>query len=45
MVKKKETIKLGRKDWIGQGLKVLGESGVEAVRVETPGKINGCNKR
>ena len=34
MVKNKENIKLKRKDWIAQGLKVLGENGVEAVRVE-----------
>lgn len=41
---KKETTKLGRKDWIKQGLKVLGESGVEAVRVEPLAKLMNVTK-
>lgn len=34
MVKTKETIQLGKQDWVLAGLEVLTESGVEAVRVE-----------
>lgn len=44
MVKKKEVIKLGRKDWIDKGLMVLAESGVEAVRVEPLAKLMNVTK-
>ncbi|WP_157229244.1 TetR/AcrR family transcriptional regulator [Rivularia sp. PCC 7116] len=44
MVENKENIKLGRKDWIEQGLKVLGESGVEALRVEPLAKLMNVTK-
>lgn len=44
MGKKKEIIKLGRKDWIDKGLKVLAESGVEAVRVEPLAKLMNVTK-
>lgn len=39
MVKKNEVSPLGRQDWIDLGLKVLAESGVEAVRVEPLAKL------
>ncbi len=44
MVKKKEVIKLGQKDWIDKGLTVLVESGVEAVRVEPLAKLMNVTK-
>jgi len=44
MVKNKEAIKLGRKDWVKQGLKILGESGIEAVRVEPLAKLMNVTK-
>ncbi|WP_027846747.1 TetR/AcrR family transcriptional regulator [Mastigocoleus testarum] len=44
MVKKKEVIKLGRKDWIEKGLTVLAESGIEAVRVEPLAKLMNVTK-
>jgi AcrR family transcriptional regulator len=39
MVKKDEVSRLGKQDWIDLGLKVLGESGVESVRVEPLAKL------
>lgn len=44
MVKKNEISKLGRQDWIDLGLKVLAESGVEAVRVEPLAKLLDVTK-
>ncbi|HCF30711.1 MAG TPA: TetR/AcrR family transcriptional regulator, partial [Cyanobacteria bacterium UBA11049] len=44
MVKKNEISKLGKQDWIGLGLKVLAESGVEAVRVEPLAKLLNVTK-
>jgi AcrR family transcriptional regulator len=34
MVKQKETVQLGQRDWILAGLALLAEGGIEAVRVE-----------
>lgn len=36
--------KLGRQDWITKGLKVLAESGIEAVRVEPLAKLMNVTK-
>lgn len=44
MVKKNEISKLGRQNWIDLGLKVLAESGVEAVRVEPLAKLLNVTK-
>ncbi len=44
MVKKESVTKLGRQDWIQQGLKVLAEKGVEAVRVEPLAKLMQVTK-
>ncbi|MEL7240918.1 MAG: TetR/AcrR family transcriptional regulator [Cyanobacteria bacterium J06629_18] len=44
MVRNKDNIKLGRKDWVEQGLKVLGEFGVEAVKVEPLAKSMNVTK-
>lgn len=44
MVKKNEVSKLGQQDWIGLGLKVLAENGVEAVRVEPLAKLLNVTK-
>jgi AcrR family transcriptional regulator len=44
MVEKNEVSKLGRQDWINLGLKVLAESGVEAVRVEPLAKLLNVTK-
>lgn len=44
MVKKNEISKLGKQDWIGLGLKVLAESGVDAVRVEPLAKLLNVTK-
>jgi len=41
--KKKRPQNWGQHDWLTIGLKVLAESGIEAVRVE-PRKINECDK-
>lgn len=40
----KENLRLGKQDWINFGLKVLAESGVEAVRVEPLAKRLGVTK-
>ncbi len=40
----KITPKLGRQDWITKGLKVLAESGIEAVRVEPLAKLMNVTK-
>lgn len=39
MVRRKNSPQLSRQDWIDQGLKVLAERGVEAVRVEPLAKL------
>lgn len=39
-----ETPKLGRHDWLTVGLKVLAESGIEAVRVEPLAKLMNVTK-
>ncbi|MDY6782516.1 MAG: TetR/AcrR family transcriptional regulator [Cyanobacteriota bacterium] len=44
MVKKIKTSKLGKQDWTDLGLKVLAESGVEAVRVEPLAKLLNVTK-
>ncbi len=44
MDKKNELSNLTRQDWIDQGLKVLANSGVEAVRVEPLAKLMGVTK-
>ncbi|MBE9115592.1 TetR/AcrR family transcriptional regulator [Lusitaniella coriacea LEGE 07157] len=44
MVKKNKIAKLGQQDWIDLGLKVLEESGIEAVRVEPLAKLLGVTK-
>jgi AcrR family transcriptional regulator len=45
MVKQKTTApKLGRQDWIDYGLRVLAQSGVEAVRVEPLAKLMQVTK-
>lgn len=44
MVRKNEISKLGRQDWIDLGLKVIAESGVEAVRVEPLAKLLDVTK-
>jgi AcrR family transcriptional regulator len=44
MVKKNEVSRLGQQDWINLGLKVLAESGVEAVRVEPLAKLLNVTK-
>ncbi len=44
MVKKNEISKLGRQDWIDLGLRVIAESGVEAVRVEPLAKLLDVTK-
>lgn len=41
---KKETPKLGRHDWLTIALKVLAESGIEAVRVEPLAKLMNVTK-
>lgn len=40
----KETTKLGRHDWLSMGLKILAESGIEAVRVEPLAKLMHVTK-
>lgn len=40
----KETLKLGRHDWLTIGLKVLAASGIEAVRVEPLAKLMNVTK-
>ena len=44
MVKQNEISRLGQQDWIGLGLKVLAENGVEAVRVEPLAKLLNVTK-
>ena len=44
MVKKNESAKLTRQDWINQGLQTLAETGVETVRVEPLAKLMGVTK-
>jgi AcrR family transcriptional regulator len=44
MDKKKELSNLTRQDWIDQGLKVLADSGIEAVRVEPLAKLMKVTK-
>ncbi len=44
MVKKNEISKLGRQDWIDLGLRVIAESGVEAVRVKPLAKLLDVTK-
>ncbi|MEA5466945.1 TetR/AcrR family transcriptional regulator [Leptothoe sp. PORK10 BA2] len=44
MVKKNEISKLGRQDWIDLGLRVIAESGIEAVRVEPLAKLLDVTK-
>ena len=44
MVDKNKAPKLGRQNWINLGLKVLAESGVEAVRVEPLAKLLDVTK-
>jgi AcrR family transcriptional regulator len=39
MVKQKDNLKLTKQDWIDCGLKVLGESGLEAIKVEPLAKL------
>ena len=44
MAKRNDASNLTRQDWINQGLQVLAESGVEAVRVEPLAKLMGVTK-
>jgi AcrR family transcriptional regulator len=44
MVKQQESVKLGRINWIDCGIRVLAESGVEAVRVEPIAKLLNVTK-
>jgi AcrR family transcriptional regulator len=44
MVKQQESVKLSRINWIDCGIKVLSESGVEAVRVEPIAKLLNVTK-
>lgn len=44
MIKKKDSAKLGRQDWIDTGLKVLEQSGIEGIRVEMLAKLMNVTK-